>query len=427
MPKANQPSKARKKQNVQSVGKTAQLKMPGKKTVTYAVLGGAGAMGRITARDLAETAGPDARILIADYHLEKAQELAASLKHPHVEAAHIDIRRPEQAEAALKGVTVILNSLPYSFNLDVMVLALRLGAHYTDLGGLFHMTRQQRELDHRFQEAGLTALLGIGAAPGITNLLAQMAVAEMESVAEVHVRLAAVDQTRYKHVPALPVSYSFKTILEEFSRPPAVFTKGRYKFLKPMAEMEPYKFPAPVGVQRPMHTLHSEILMAESFKPKGIQEVSFKIAFDAGFVDRVKFLRDLGLASHEPVEVHGMKVPPIDLVNHVVMAQAAPLAVGEPKQYEILRSVIKGVKDGKRITCLHDCHTAGMPAWGIGTDIDTGSPPAVAAQMIVNGEISRRGACFPEEAILPEAFFKHLELRQMFVKTDVKKGWNIPV
>ena len=395
--------------------------------VTYVVLGGAGAMGRITARDLAETAGPDVRIVVADYHIDKARDLAASLKHPGAEAVQIDIRRPDQAEQALKGATVILNSLPYAFNLEVMVLALRLGAHYTDLGGLFHMTRQQRELDHRFEEAGLTALLGIGAAPGITNLLAQLAVAEMEQVQEVHVRLAAVDHTRYKHVPALPVSYSFKTILEEFSLPPAVFTKGRYKFLKPMAEMDPYRFPAPVGVQKPMHTLHSEVLMADSFKAKGIQEVSFKIAFDAEFVDRVMFLRDLGLASHVPVEVHGMKVPPIDLVNHVVMGQTPPVAAGPSKQYEILRSVIKGVIKGKKVTCLHDCHTEGMLEWDIGTDIDTGSPPAVAAQMIVNGEITRHGACFPEEAIPPQAFFKHLERRQMFVKTEVKKGWNVPV
>ncbi|MEZ0372108.1 MAG: saccharopine dehydrogenase NADP-binding domain-containing protein, partial [Candidatus Sericytochromatia bacterium] len=99
--------------------------------VTYVVLGGAGAMGRITARDLAETAGPDVRIVVADYHIDKARDLAASLKHPGAEAVQIDIRRPDQAEQALKGATVILNSLPYAFNLEVMVLALRLGAHYT--------------------------------------------------------------------------------------------------------------------------------------------------------------------------------------------------------------------------------------------------------------------------------------------------------
>lgn len=400
---------------------------PSSSGVTYAVLGGSGAMGRITVTDLAHTADKNARILIADFNLEKAQELAASLKHPGLEAIQVDINQPEQVKKALKGTTVLLNSLPYAWNLEVMELALALGAHYTDLGGLFHMTRKQRELNSRFQQAGLTALLGMGAAPGITNVLARLAVDQMDSVEAVHVRLAAVDRTRYKPVPVLPVSYSFKTILEEFSRPPAVFTKGKLRFLKPMADRHPYRFPSPVGEQRPMHTLHSEILMSEGFAAKGIREVSFKIAFDADFVDKVQFLRDLGLASPEPVTINGVSMAPIDLVNQVVMAQPAAVAVSDPRQYEILRSIIQGTIDGKKVTCVHDCHTEGMPEWGIGTDIDTGSPPAVAAQLIVSGEIKAHGALYPEEAIPPAAFFKQLERRQMFVKTEVKRGWKVPL
>lgn len=404
---------------------------PSKKPpVSYTVLGGAGAMGHITVKDLAETAAPSSRIVIADANLAKAQALASACQRPggpRIEAVGVDIHRPDQTEAALAGTSVLLNSLPYALNLEVMVLALRLGAHYTDLGGLFHMTRQQRELDHRFQERKLTAILGMGAAPGITNLLAQRAAAEMEEVSEIHVRVAAVDRTRYSSVPALPVSYSFKTILEEFSLPPAVFRKGRYRFLKPMSEMHPYRFPTPVGEQRPMHTLHSEILMAESFQSKGVREVSFKIAFDPVFVDRVRFLRDLGLASHDTVEVHGVHLAPIDLVNHVVMSQTPAVARGETRQYEILRAVVKGISQGKKQTLIQDCHTSGMPDWGIGTDIDTGTPPAIVAQMLTSGEISRRGACYPEEAVPTAPFFAALERRQMFVKTQRKNGWNVPV
>ncbi|MGV3523904.1 MAG: saccharopine dehydrogenase family protein [Candidatus Sericytochromatia bacterium] len=404
---------------------------PSKKSpVSYTVLGGAGAMGQITVKDLAETASPNSRIVIADANLVKAQALADACQRPggpRLEARGVDMRQPEQAEAVLKGSTVLLNSLPYALNLEVMALALRLGAHYTDLGGLFHMTRQQRALDAQFQERGLTAVLGMGAAPGITNLLAKLAADELEQVEEIHVRLAAVDRTRYRSVPALPVSYSFKTILEEFSLPPAVFRKGRYRFLKPMSDMYPYRFPAPVGEQRPMHTLHSEILMAESFQSQGVREVSFKIAFDPVFVERVRFLRDLGLASHETLEVQGVQVAPIDLVNQVVMSQPPAVARGETRQYEILRTVVKGIGQGQKQTLIQDCHTSGMPEWGIGTDIDTGTPPAIVAQMLARGEISRRGACYPEEAVPTAPFFAELERRQMFVKRQRKRGWNVPV
>jgi lysine 6-dehydrogenase len=53
--------------------------------------------------------------------------------------------------------------------------ALAAGAHYVDLGGLYHVTRLQLELDGQFRERGQGALLGMGSAPGKTNLLASAA------------------------------------------------------------------------------------------------------------------------------------------------------------------------------------------------------------------------------------------------------------
>lgn len=401
-------------------------------TPLYTVLGGAGAMGSITVRDLAETAAAGATLRIADFNLEKAQAMASAFqklrkKGPRLEAVKVDINDPKGAQKALKGTTVLINTLPYAFNLQVMELALALKAHYTDLGGLFHMTRRQRELNARFEKSKLTAVLGMGAAPGITNLLARQAADQLDSVEAIHVRLAAVDKTRYKPQQVLPVSYSFKTILEEFSLQPAVFRKGKYRFLKPMSGREPYRFPAPVGLQQPMYTLHSEVLMAEGFQHQGVQEVSFKIAFDPQFVERVQFLRDLGLASAEPLQIQGVSMAPIDLVDRVVMNQPPAEAVGPARQYEILRSIVMGRKNGKKQTWLMDCHTAGMPDWEIGTDIDTGSPPAVVAQMLATGQISRHGALYPEEAVPVAPFFKALEKRQMFVKSQCKAGWKVPV
>src|SRR6266511_118154 len=77
---------------------------------------------------------------------------------------------------SLEGSSVCVNCVDYRLNLGVMEAALAAACHYLDLGGLFHMTRRQLELDDRFREAGLTAILGMGSAPGKTNLLARAAV-----------------------------------------------------------------------------------------------------------------------------------------------------------------------------------------------------------------------------------------------------------
>jgi saccharopine dehydrogenase-like NADP-dependent oxidoreductase len=176
-----------------------------------------------------------------------------------------------------------------------------------------------------------------------------------------------------------------------------------------------------------MYTIHSEVAtLPLSFKNKGVKEVSFKIAFDPEFTDKVRFLRDMGMGSHDYIDAGGVRVRPIDVTNKVAMSQSAPKQVGPLKQYEVVRSVVKGLKSGKKITWIVDCHTAGMPSWGIGLDIDTGSPPAVAAQMLAAGEITETGAIPAEIAVPPEPFFKRLKLRKMKMKATKQPGWAFP-
>lgn len=398
---------------------------------TFAVVGGAGSMGRITVRDLAETCSPSDELLIADYDLERAAALAASLQgggRPKVRAIRVDVTDHAAAAAALAGSFVVVNTAQYQLNLHVMETALAVGAHYLDIGGLFHMTRRQLELGARFKAAGRTAILGIGAAPGITNLLARQGAERLEEVREIHLRVGSMDKTRYEPPAALAVAYSLKTILEEFSTPPAVFTRGDFAFLEPMSGGKPHRFPPPVGVRHPMYTIHSEVAtLPLSFKDRGVREVSFQIAFDPSFVDRVRFLRDFGMASHEELDVAGVKVRPIDVVNKVAMNQPPAKQVGKLHQYEVLRAIVKGVSEGKKVTSIVECHTSGMPAWGIGLDIDTGTPPAVAAQMLAAGEILATGTVAPEVAVPCAAFFRRLSKRRMKVKATRRAGWDFAV
>ena len=387
------------------------------------VAGGAGSMGRITARDLAEFF-PAAETVVADTDLAAARRFAGGLNRKP-RAVALDVGSAGSMEKAFRGAFAVINCAPYRFNLDVMRATLAAGAHYLDLGGLFHVTRHQLKLDRAFRRADRLALLGIGAAPGISNLLAAAGASKMDRVREIHIRLGSADRTRYRFLPALPVSYSLKTILEEFSLPPAVFTGGKWKFVAPMSGDAPHRFPSPIGVRHPFFTLHSEVAtLPLSYRDQGVREVSFKIAFDPDFVDRVRFLRDLGLASTKPLRVNGCAVPPIEVTSLVAMSQRRPERAGPLRQHEIVRAIVLGEHGGVRRTEVLDCHTVGMPRWGIGTDVNTGCPPAVAVRLLADGKITKRGALAPETCIDPWPFFQALESRGMKVRRRSLKGWE---
>ncbi|HKB46302.1 MAG TPA: saccharopine dehydrogenase NADP-binding domain-containing protein, partial [Ktedonobacterales bacterium] len=105
------------------------------------VLGGGGAMGRITVRALAEDTRV-AQVTVADLRLEAAERTIAWLAEGRAKAhaAACDVRDEAALAALLGGADAVLNATDYPFNLAVMRASLAAKVHYADLGGLFHMT-----------------------------------------------------------------------------------------------------------------------------------------------------------------------------------------------------------------------------------------------------------------------------------------------
>ena len=143
-----------------------------------AVLGAGGTIAPAIVRDLAESEEVD-DLLLLDLDESRAEQVASLCGGDKASAAFADARAPAEAAGslarALEGCDVLVNSASYRVNLDAMAACLEAGCHYLDLGGLYWMTGRQLELGPRFEDAGLLALLGIGSAPGKTNLMARAA------------------------------------------------------------------------------------------------------------------------------------------------------------------------------------------------------------------------------------------------------------
>jgi lysine 6-dehydrogenase len=376
------------------------------------VLGGAGAMGRIAARTLTEYADID-QITIADYNEERAQEVAASLHSNNIVVKQIDVNDEERLQALLRGADVVLNAVEYVFNLPVLKACIQEKVHYADLGGLFHMTRRLMAMNDEVSAAGITAILGMGGTPGVTNVLARAAVNKLDYVESIKVQLGCSDDTPSSGPLVAP--YSIRTILDEFTKQPQVFQDGVWYPQQPLSGQEEMVFPLPVGRVTAIYSLHSECATFPiSFKNKGIHYVSFKIAFPTDFMTKLKFLVDLGFGSDESINIRGAKVSPREVLARLL--EIAPIEDVEPQDCDVLRIVANGESEGQNVVITNQIVVLPYRRWGISAGaLDTGTPLAIAGHMLATGEIRHRGAFGPEMCVPVEPFFEELARYGMHV------------
>ena len=199
------------------------------------VLGGAGLMGRIAVKDLAASESVE-QVIIADRDTELAHKVASLLPagQSKVSVVEVDVTDSECLVAVLDGADAVLNAVHYYFNLQVMQACLEAGTHYTDMGGLFFNTRKQLALSDEFAAAGLTAVLGMGSAPGVPNVQSRYAADRLDTVESIRIYDGILpppgDDIRF--------GYAIPTIIDELVMPPMVFWDGEFKEESPLSGEE---------------------------------------------------------------------------------------------------------------------------------------------------------------------------------------------
>lgn len=346
-----------------------------------AVLGAGGTIAPAIVRDLAESEEVTALRLL-DLDLRRAEEVAIEHGGGKAQARRADATS-DLAEQ-LSGIDVLINSAAYRINLAAMEACLEAGCHYLDLGGLYHVAAEQLRLSSRFEERGLLALLGIGSAPGKTNLLAAGAVRELPSEP---VSIAVSAAGRDLDPPeGISFPYALRTLLDEITMPPMALIDGRADELRPLQSGPRVDFGEPIGEAETIFTLHSEVLtFGSSF---GARSVTFALSLSEGVLDG---LRELEGASEETIAETARSAPPPS--SNTVAVHLVE---------------VSGAGGGVRARSVTPPH----PGWGLGGGIvSTASPAAAAVRLLARGRITDRGALPPELCIDPDEMFAELETR----------------
>jgi saccharopine dehydrogenase-like NADP-dependent oxidoreductase len=355
---------------------------------------GAGRQGIIAVNDLLNRdVSPSVKeVLVVDFREGAVDNLLAGVKDDRLVGKIADVSNVEETAKLLKGYDATINLVWYNLNIDVMKACLKAGSHYTDAGGLFHMTLKQLKLDDDFRKAGLTAVLGSGGSPGQTNMLAKIAADKLDEVDEIHIRLG---------------------------KGPAVYT------------------------------LHSETATLAKYIGRGCKTVTFKQTLSSEMKDTLRKLRDLGLTSKEEITVGGVKIVPYEVVIDIIEANpkqtvfpysgrtimdeftvpAVEYINGEFKEFEpitgdemitfpelfgdqlgVPNAIVKGRVKGDPAISLagmlrHEDPVLTRKYSG------TGPMVSITAQMLAKGEITVRGTYPPEAAINPIRYKEEIKKR----------------
>jgi lysine 6-dehydrogenase len=258
------------------------------------------------------------------------------------------------------------------------------------------VTDKQLELHDDFRRAGLIAVLGIGSAPGKTNLMALKAVRRLGGeVQAVHVAAAGRDPDA---PPGLSLPYALRTLIDELTLPPVVIRDGQPVEVEPLSDGGTVDYGEPIGEAQTIYTLHSEPrTFPGSF---GCSEASFRLSLSPPLLGR---LRELVDASPEEVESAQASAQPASAKTYSVHVADATAADGRVA----------------RVACVTRPHEGWRLGGGV---VSTASPAAATVRLLARGKIEARGALPPERCIDPDDMFPELERRGCEFRVETREA-----
>jgi saccharopine dehydrogenase-like NADP-dependent oxidoreductase len=372
------------------------------KNATVLVLG-AGEIGSIIARIL--SLDPKvSEIVLADINEQRAREVSKWIGSEKIVPRYLDIRDHASLVNAMKDADVFVHSAFYTLSVHVTKASIDAGVNGLDLGGLYYYTLKQLELNELAEKAGITYIVGLGSAPGLTNIMAKYAADKMDKVDEIHMRIATYLPIEKEKSKPLMFFYSPRTYIDQFSLDAVIYRDGKYETVPAGSGREVVFFPEPFNFEaEAYYGLHSELATLPR-TIKGVRVVDMKLAYSPELVKAMKLFKEIGLASEEPIRVEGVSIAPIN----VLLALLYRFVERRGDTMELV--IVNGEKGGEKVT--YKVWVVGYyhETWNVSGDAyHTAVPAPLGVKMLMEGRIKVKGVIPPELAIEePSQFFKEL-------------------
>ena len=376
---------------------------------------GSGLQGSACAYDLLQAS--DVRhVTLADIRIYEAAPFLRELVGERLELLQLDVSNREATLAAMRDVQAAMSAAPYYFNADLAALAVEAGVHFSDLGGNTEIVQKQKELHNAALAKRVSVIPDCGLAPGMVNILAQNGIDQLDNVDEVRIYVGGLPQD-----PRPPLNYqvvySLEGMLDYYTTPSWVLRNGKRATVAALSEIEPVKFPEPLGELEAFHTAGGLSTMAFRYEGK-IQTMEYKTLRYPGHAKIMEAIRDLGLLDVNEVAVNGTRVAPRDVAVAVLRERLT-----NPRGRDIvaLRVVVSGRKHGQPAKREFELVDRYDERHGISAMMrTTGYSLAITGLMQVRGEVRGYGVLTPDEAMPPERYIAELRKRGVFVNATIR-------
>ena len=376
---------------------------------------GAGGVGTVVAHKVAQNKDVFTDIMLASRTKSKCDDIAADVKKRTgvvIETAKVDADNvPELVELLneFKPKLVINVALPYQ-DLTIMDACLEAGVNYLDtanyepLDEAKYQYSWQWAYQDRFKEAGLTAILGCGFDPGVTNIFT--AHAAKHHFDEIHY-LDIVDCNAGDHGKAFATNFNPEINIREVTQKGKYYKDGEWVETEPHEIHKPLTYPE-IGPRESYLIYHEELESLVKHFPT-IKQARFWMTFGQEYLTHLRVIQNIGMARIDEVEYNGQKIVPIQFLKAVL---PDPGELGE--NYTGQTSIgcrIRGIKDGKERTyyiynnCSHE--EAYKETGAQGVSYTTGVPATIGARMFMQGKWSEPGV-YNVEQFNPDPFMEQL-------------------
>lgn len=381
-----------------------------------ALIIGCGGVASVAVHKCCQNSGVFEEICIASRTKSKCDALKEKLQgttSTKITTAQVDANDVDALIALINEVKpdVVLNlALPYQ-DLTIMDACLATKTHYVDTANYEPEDTAKFEYSwqwayrEKFEQAGITALLGSGFDPGVTSVFSAYALKhEFDEINYIDI----LDCNGGDHGYPFATNFNPEINIREVSAKGSYWEDGHWVETEPMEIKRVYNFEE-VG-EKDMYLLHHEEIESLALNIPGIKRIRFFMTFGQSYLDHMRCLEDVGMLSTTPIEFNGQQIVPIQFLKALLPdpATLGPRTKGKTN----IGCIFTGKKDGQDKTyyiyniCDHESCYKEVGSQAI--SYTTGVPAMCGALMMLTGKWTTKGVHTVEE-FDPDPFLDALD------------------